>query len=176
MPTVFGALLAAIALYIIITALIWIAYRIPGLPGVVSDLAKSIGVKTLQLLEFNAIAVTAVFIAVQLWITRRRAGAAEATAAAAMQTAEATVKSNTAQRFKDAVELVGSPYETVRMGGILALGFIAQDYPEYQDAAYVIINARAQQLGLTNHEKTGRYAASCDGSPFHRAQPHQFQG
>ena len=144
MPTVFGALLATVALYIIITALIWIAYRIPGLPGVVSDLAKSIGVKTLQL---------AVFIAVQLWITRRRAGAAEATAAAAMQTAEATVKSNTAQRFKDAVELVGIPYETVRMGGILALGFIAQDYPEYQDAAYVIINARAQQLGLTNHEK-----------------------
>lgn len=140
MPTVFGALLAAVALYIVITALMWIAYRITGLPGVVSDLAKSIGVKTPQLLEFNAIVVTAAFIAVQLWMTPRRAGAAEDTAKAAIRTAESTVKSNTAQRFKDAVELLGSPSETARMGGILALTFIAKDYPEYQDAVFTTIN------------------------------------
>ena len=144
---VFGALLTAAAVYIVVTALVWIAYRIPGLPGVVADLAKSIGVSTPQLLEFNAIVVTAVFIAVQLWVTHRRAGAAEATAAAAMQTAESTVKSNAAQRFKDAVELLGSPSETVRMGGIFALGFIAQDYPEYQEAVSIIIDARAQRGG-----------------------------
>ena len=144
---VFGALLTAAAVYIVVTALVWIAYRIPGLPGVVADLAKSIGVSTPQLLEFNAIVVTAVFIAVQLWLTHRRANAAEATAMAAIQTAESTVKSNTAQRFKDAVELLGSPSETVRMGGILALTFIAKDYPEYQDAVFTTINTLIRNAG-----------------------------
>lgn len=50
---VFGALLTAAALYVVVTFLIWIAYRIPGLPGVAPDLAKSIGVSTPQLLEFK---------------------------------------------------------------------------------------------------------------------------
>lgn len=142
---VFAALLIAAALYVAIIFLTWIAYRIPGLPGVVQDLAKNIGVSTPQLLEFNAIVVTAVFIAVQLWVTHRRAGAAEATATAAMQTAEATVKSKAAQQFKDAVELLGSTSETVQMGGILSLTFIARDYPEYQDAVAAIIAAHTKQ-------------------------------
>lgn len=68
---VFGALLTAAALYVVVTFLIWIAYRIPGLPGVAPDLAKSIGVSTPQLLEFNAIVVAAVFVAIQLWVTHR---------------------------------------------------------------------------------------------------------
>ena len=142
---VFGALLTAAAVYIVVTALVWMAYRIPGLPDVVADLAKSIGVSTPQLLEFNAIVVTAVFIAVQLWVTHRRAGAAEATAMAAMQTAEATVRSNAAQRFKEAVELLDSTSETVQVGGILALGFVAQDYPEYQDAVLAVIAMHTAQ-------------------------------
>lgn len=137
---VFGALLTAVALYVVVTFLVWIAYRIPGLPGVAPDLAKSIGVSTPQLLEFNAIVVTAVFVAVQLWVTHRRAGAAESTATAAMQTAESTVKSNAAQQFKDAVELLGSPSETAQMGGLLAMNFIAKDYPEYQDAVFTILS------------------------------------
>ena len=144
---VFGALLTAAALYAVVTFVVWMAYRIPGLPGVVADLAKSIGVSTPQLLEFNAIVVTAVFIAVQLWVTHRRAGAAEATALAAMRTAESTVKSNAAQQFKDAVELLDSPSEIAQLGGVLALTFIAKDYPEYQDAVSVILDALAQQEG-----------------------------
>ena len=142
---VFGALLTAAALYVAVTFLIWIAYRIPGLPGVAADLAKNIGVSTPQLLEFNAIVVAAVFVAIQLWVTHRRASAAEATATAAMQTAEATVKSNAAQQFKDAVEMLGHQSEIVQTGGILALTFIAKDYPEYQDAASVIIDAFASE-------------------------------
>lgn len=137
---VFGALLTAAVLYVAVTFLVWIAYRIPGLPGVAADLAKNIGVSTPQLLEFNAIVVAAVFVAIQLWVTHRRASAAEATAAAAMQTAESTVKSNAAQQFKDAVELLDSPSETARVGGILAMTFIAKDYPEYQDAVLTVIN------------------------------------
>ena len=74
---VFGALLTAAALYVAVTFLIWMAYRIPGLPGVAADLAKNIGVITPQLLEFNAIVVAAVFVAIQLWVTHRRASAAK---------------------------------------------------------------------------------------------------
>ena len=94
--TVFGALLTAVALYSAVSLLIWIMYRIPGLPELVRDMAKGIGVSTPQLLEFSAIVVTAIFIAVQLWTTHRRADAAETTAVAAIQTAESTVKRNAA--------------------------------------------------------------------------------
>ena len=145
--TVFSALLLAVALYGLVSLLTWLLYRIPGLGERVQELAETVGVSTPQLLEFNAIIVTGIFIAVQLWVTHRRAGAAEATATAALQTAEATVRTaestvrrNVAQQFKDAVELLGNRSETVRMGGILALTFIARDYPEYQDAVVTIIS------------------------------------
>lgn len=143
--TVFGAFLLAVALYGLVSLLTWLLYRIPGLAETVQELAKSIGVSTPQLLEFNAIVVTGIFIAVQLWVTHRRAGAAEATATAAMQTAESTVKSNAAQQFKDAVEMLGHQSEVVQTGGILALTFIAKDYPEYQDAVSVIIDSFASK-------------------------------
>ena len=64
-----------------------------------------------------------------------------------MQTAEATVKSNAAQQFKDAVEMLRHQSEIVQTGGIMALGFLARDYPEYQEAVYVIIDERATQMG-----------------------------
>lgn len=145
--TVFGAFLLAVALYGLVSLLTWLLYRIPGLAETVQELAKSIGVSTPQLLEFNAIVVAAVFVAIQLWVTHRRAGAAEATATAAMQTAESTVKSNAAQQFKDAVEMLGHQSEVVQTGGIMALGFLARDYPEYQEAVFEIIDARATQRG-----------------------------
>ena len=145
--TVFGAFLLAVALYGLVSLLTWLLYRIPGLAETVQELAKSIGVSTPQLLEFNAIIVTGIFIAVQLWVTHRRAGAAEATATAALQTAEATVRTaestvrrNIAQQFKDAVDLLREQSETARVGGILALVFIARDYPEYRDAALRMLN------------------------------------
>ena len=141
--TVFGVFLLAAVLYGLVSLLTWLLYR--GLAEKVQELAGTVGVSTPQLLEFNAIIVTGIFIAAQLWVTHRRAGAAEATATAAMQTAESTVKSNTAQQFKDAVELLGHQSEMVQIGGILALGFIARDYPEYQDAVSAIIVAYTKQ-------------------------------
>ena len=143
--TVLGALLLAVVLYGLVSLLTWLLYRIPGLPGILQAMAKGIGVSTPQLLEFNAIIVAAVFVAVQLWTTHRRAGSAETTAAAAMQTAESTVTSNTAQQFKDAVELLGHQSDMVQVGGIWALTFIARDYPEYQDAALTIIDSYVRQ-------------------------------
>lgn len=145
MATVFGALLMAVVLYGLVSLLAWLAYRIPGLPGILQAMSDGIGVSTPQLLEFNAIIVAAVFVAVQLWTTHRRADAAETTAAAAMQTAESTVKSNTAQQFKDAVELLGHQSDMVQVGGIWALTFIARDYPEYQDAALTIVDSYISQ-------------------------------
>ena len=151
--TVLGALLMAVVLYGLVSLLAWLAYRIPGLPGIVQDMAKGIGVTTPQLLEFNAIIVTAIFIAVQLWTTHRRAGSAEATAVAAMQTAETTAKTNTAQQFKDAVELLASPSVLMQKGGILALGFIARDHPDYQEAIAVLIAAHIEdQIAVNDNE------------------------
>ena len=140
-----GALLLAVVMYGLVSLLTWLLYRIPGLPGILQTMAKGIGVSTPQLLEFNAIIVAAVFVAVQLWTTHRRADAAETTAAAAMQTAESTVKSSAAQQFKDAVELLGHQSDMVQVGGIWALTFIARDYPEYQDAALTIIDSYVRQ-------------------------------
>ena len=68
-----GALVMAVVLYTLLLVLIWVVYHIPGLSAVVKDLAGDIGVGTSQLLEFNAIIVTAIFVAVQLWVTNRRA-------------------------------------------------------------------------------------------------------
>ena len=143
--TVIGALLLAVVLYGLVSLLAWFAYRIPGVPDILQAMAKGIGVSTPQLLEFNAIIVAAVFVAVQLWTTHRRADSAETTAAAAMQTAESTVKSNTAQQFKDAVELLGHQSDIAQVGGIWALTFIARDYPEYQDAVFAIIDSYIRQ-------------------------------
>ena len=136
-----GALVMAVVLYTLLLVLIWVAYNIPGLSAVVKDLADDIGIGTSRLLEFNAIIVAAVFVAVQLWVTNRRADAAEATAAAtattakaATDTAQSTVSSNTARQFKDAIEALGSDSQIVRIGGIQALGIIARDYPDYRPA------------------------------------------
>ncbi len=145
LATVFGALLMAVALYGLVSLLTWFLYRVPGLPGTVQTMAREIGVSTPQLLEFNAIIVTAIFIAVQLWTTHRRAGAAENTAAAAMQTAESTAKTNTAHQFKNAVELLGDQSDIVQIGGVWALSYIARDYPEYQDAVFSIIDSYITQ-------------------------------
>ena len=140
-----SALLLAVVLYGLVSLLMWLLYRIPGITSGLQAMAKGIGVSTPQLLEFNAIIVTAIFIAVQLWTTNRRAEAAETTATAAMQTAESTVKSNTAQQFKDAVELLGHGSDMVQIGGIWALTYIARDYPEYRDAAFSIVDSYIAQ-------------------------------
>ena len=135
----------AVVLYGLVSLLAWFAHRIPGLPEKLQAMANGIGVSTPQLLEFNAIIVAAVFVAVQLWTTHRRADSAETTASAAIRTAESTVKSNTAQQFKDAVELLGHQSDMVQVGGIWALTFIARDYPEYRDAALTIIDSYVRQ-------------------------------
>ena len=143
-----GALVMAVVLYTLLLVLIWVVYNIPGLPAVVKDLAGDIGVGTSQLLEFNAIIVTAIFVAVQLWVTNRRADAAEATAEAtaitakaATDTAQSTVSSNTARQFKDAIEELGSDSPIVRIGGIQALSIIAKDYPDYRPAVFEVIRS-----------------------------------
>ena len=142
---VLGAFLMAVALYGLVSLLTWLLYRTPGLPVVLTKMADKFSVETAQLLEFNALIVGGIFIAVQLWVTYRRVSAAESTAEAAIRTAESTVRSNAAQLFKDAVELLGSDVPIVRIGGIQALGFIARDNPEYQGAVAAIIDNYTQQ-------------------------------
>ena len=142
---VFGAFLMAAALYGLVSFLTWLLHRTPGLTDELAKTAGKFGVETSQLLEFQALIVGGIFIAVQLWVTYRRVSAAESTAEAAVRTAESTVRSNAAQLFKNAVELLGSDVPIVRIGGIQALGFLARDYPEYQAAVAAIIDNYTQQ-------------------------------
>ena len=143
-----GAFLMAVALYGLVSFLTWLLYRIPGLADVLAKMAEKFGVETSQLLEFQALIVGGIFIAVQLWVTYRRVNAAERTAQAsvdtakaAVETAQSTVSSNAAQLFKNAVELLGSDVPIVRIGGVQELGFLARDHPEYRSAIPALMDA-----------------------------------
>ncbi len=157
---VLGALLMAVALYILVSFMTWLLHRIPGLTDELARTAGKFDVETSQLLEFQALIVGGIFIAVQLWVTYRRVGAAERTAQASVETAKAavdtaqsTINSNTAQLFKNAVELLGSDVPVVQIGGIQALGFLARDYPEYREAIAAIIDNYMQQPGVNRQSE-----------------------
>ena len=158
--TVLGAFLMAAALYGLVSFLTWLLYRTPGLADVLAKMAGGFGVETSQLLEFQALIVGGIFIAVQLWVTYRRVNAAERTAQASVETAKAavdtaqsTVNSNAALLFKNAVELLGSDAPIVQIGGIQALGFLARDYPEYQEAVAAIIDNYTQQISVNQQSE-----------------------
>ena len=150
---VFRAFLIAVVLYGLVSFLTWLLHHTPGLTAELAKMADKFGVETSQLLEFQALIVGGIFIAVQLWVTYRRVSAAESTAEAAIRTAESTVRSNAAQLFKNAVELLGSDVPIVRIGGIQALGFLARDYPEYQEAVAAIIDNYTQQPGANRQSE-----------------------
>ena len=147
------AFLMAVVLYGLVSFLTWLLYRTPGLAEILAQMSGRFGVETSQLLEFQALIVGGIFIAVQLWVTYRRVSAAESTAEAAIRTAESTVRSNAAQLFKNAVELLGSDVPIVRIGGIQALGFLARDYPEYREAVAAIIDNYTQQPGANQQSE-----------------------
>lgn len=154
------AFLMAAALYGLVSFLTWLLHRIPGLTDELAKMAGKFGVETSQLLEFQALIVGGIFIAVQLWVTYRRVNAAERTAQASVETAKAavdtaqsTVSSNAALLFKNAVELLGSDVPIVRIGGVQALGFLARDYPEYQEAVAAIIDNYTQQPGVNRQSE-----------------------
>ncbi len=147
------AFLMAVVLYGLVSFLTWLLYRTPGLAEILAQMSGRFGVETSQLLEFQALIVGGIFIAVQLWVTYRRVSAAESTAEAAIRTAESTVRSNAAQLFKNAVELLGNDVPIVQIGGIQALGFLARDYPEYQEAVAAIIDNYTQQPGANRQSE-----------------------
>lgn len=157
---VLGAFLMAAALYGLVSFLTWLLYRTPGLADVLAKMAGKFGVETSQLLEFQALIVGGIFIAVQLWVTYRRVNAAERTAQAsvetakaAVETAQSTVSSNAAQLFKNAVELLGSDVPILQIGGIQTLGFLAKDNPEYQEAVAAIIDNYTQQPSVNQQSE-----------------------
>lgn len=140
-----SVLLLAVALFGVLFSVIWAFQHFTGVFSEAQQLANAIGIETHRLLEFVGLFVGVTILVGQLWLTHRRVSAAESTAQAAARTAESTIRSNTAQQFKDAIELLGHQSEIVRIGGILALGFIAKDYPEYQDAVPSIIATYIKQ-------------------------------
>ena len=141
---VISVLLIAVTLFAILFGIIWVLQSFVGIFNGVQSLADEIGIEPHQLLEFIGLFVGGTILVGQLWLTHRRVSAAENTAKAAAQTADSTTRSNSAQQFKDAVESLGSPSLTIRIGGIQALGIMARDYPEYQDAVARLIAYYAQ--------------------------------
>ena len=139
-----SVLLIAVTLFAILFGIIWVLQSFVGIFNGVQSLADEIGIEPHQLLEFIGLFVGGTILVGQLWLTHRRVSAAENTAKAAAQTADSTTRSNSAQQFKDAVESLGSPSLTIKIGGIQALGIMARDYPEYQDAVARLIAYYAQ--------------------------------
>ena len=150
-----SVLLLAVALFGVLFGVVWAFQHFTGVFSEAQQLADAIGIETHRLLEFIGLFVGVTILVGQLWLTHRRVSAAESTAQAAQETAASTVKSNTAQQFKDAVELLGSDVPIVRIGGIQALGFIARNYPEYQGAVAAIIDNYTQQPHSDGPEEDG---------------------
>ena len=140
-----SVLLMAVVLFGVLFGVIWAFQHFTGVFAEMQRLASAIGIETHRLLEFVGLFVGVTILVGQLWLTHRRVSAAESTAQAAARTTESTIRSNTAQLFKNAVELLGSDVPIVRIGGIQALGFIARDYPEYQSAVAAILHNYSQQ-------------------------------
>ena len=142
-----SVLLLAIALFAVLFGILWALHHLTGVFGEVQWLAKELDVDTRSLLEFIGLFVGVTILVGQFWLTHRRITAAENTATAAQETAASTVLSHSAQQFREAVESLSSPSVIVRLGGLQALGIMARNYPEYQDAIANIIAEYGQQEG-----------------------------
>lgn len=140
-----SVLLLAVALFGVLFSVIWAFQHFTGVFAEAQQLANAIGIETHRLLEFVGLFVGVTILVGQLWLTHRRVAAAEDTANAAQETAASTVLSSSAQQFKDAVESLSSSSLIVRLGGLQALGIMAKNYPEYQDAVANIIAEYVQQ-------------------------------
>ena len=86
----------------------------------------------------------------QIYVSNRRATAAEDTAKVMQKTAESTEKGNIDERFKNAIEHLGHPSASSRLGGIYALHHIAQEADEHRERVFDILCAHIRET--TTHE------------------------
>ena len=90
----------------------------------------------------------------QIAVASRRATAAEETAKAMQKTAELNEKGNIAERFKNAIEHLGNDFSSVRLDGIYALHYIAQEVEEYRKRVFEILCAYIRGTTIKDGHKT----------------------
>ena len=90
----------------------------------------------------------------QIFVTSRRAAAAEETAKAMQKTAELTEIGNIAERFKNAIEHLGNESAAVNLGGIYALHHIAQEVEGYRKRVFEILCAHIRETTTQMEYKT----------------------
>lgn len=95
----------------------------------------------LEIAKFKATLIGGGLLAIQLIFFGWRASAADKTAKAMQQTAELTEKGNIAERFKNAIEHLGSSSASIRLGGIYALNHIATDNHGYRKSVFKVLCA-----------------------------------
>ena len=100
----------------------------------------------------------------QIAVTSRRSAAAEETAKAMQKTAELTERGSIAERFKNAIEHLGNDSVSVRLGGIYALHYIAQEVEDYRKRVFEILCAHIRET-TTQMEYRPRNADSIEIKP-----------
>ena len=114
----------------------WLAYNTySGMEALPKDEAA----RTLEWLKFYAYVVGGIVLIWQVRISNRRATALERTAALGE-------KGNITERFKNAIEHLGNPSESIRMGGIYGLYHVAQESRGYADTVLKILCAHAKSI------------------------------
>ena len=98
-----------------------------------------------ELAKFLGYLIGGVLLIVQIFVSNRRATAAEETAKAMQETAKSTEKGNIAERFKNAIEHLGNGSASVRLGGIYALHHIVQEVEDYQKRVFQILCAHIRE-------------------------------
>ena len=114
----------------------WLAYNTySGMEALPKDEAA----RTLEWLKFYAYVVGGIVLIWQVRIANRRATALERTAALGE-------KGNITERFKNAIEHLGSDSESIRMGGIYGLYHVARESREYADTVLKIICVHVKSI------------------------------
>ena len=132
----------------------WLAYNTySGMEALPKDEAA----RTLEWLKFYAYVVGGIVLIWQVRIANRRATALERTAALGE-------KGNITERFKNAIEHLGNPSESIRMGGIYGLYHVVRESREYADTVLKILCAHAKSVmagpGYTEKEKPSNEIAA----------------
>ena len=91
--------------------------------------------------EFIGYLIGGGLLILQIFVSNRRATAAENTAEAMQKTTDLTAKGNIAEQFKNANEHLGSNSASVRLGGIYLLHHMAQEEKKYKKQVFKILCA-----------------------------------
>ena len=132
----------------------WLAYNAySGMEALPDEKAG----RTLEWLKFYAYAAGGIVLIWQVRIANRRATALERTAALGE-------KGNITERFKNAIEHLGNPSESIRMGGIYGLYHVVRESRGYTDTVLKILCAHAKSImaepGYTEKEKPSNEIAA----------------